>query len=226
MTAITELEHKTPFEFKKVLIESTHFTSHEKVDIKNAVTDLDVFEHLDKPYLTGTLSFIDTGDVITSGYLQGGEKVHIELIVTDNLDAKVIAKTFYITQVLFSQKAHDTVENVVVHLIEDIAYESNMINLNRQYSGKPSKIISSISDLIKKKVSSTNTEEQEMRVIVPNLSPMEAISWVKNNSSTKPTIYANKFLSSILLYFKDCTFTRAAKSSSVTLVGPLFNNVM
>lgn len=185
MTAITELEHKTPFEFKKVIIESTHFTSHANVDIVNAVTDLDVFEHLDKPYLTGALSFIDTGDVITSGYLQGGEKVHIELIVTDDLDAKVIAKTFYITQVLFSQKGHDTVENVVIHLIEDIAYESNMINVNRQYSGKPSKIISSISDLINKKVSSTNTDKQEMRVIVPNLTPMEAISWIKNNSSTK-----------------------------------------
>jgi hypothetical protein len=185
MTAISELEHKTPFEFKKVLIESTHFTSHKKVDIRNAVTDLDVFEHLDKPYLTGTLSFIDSGDVITSGYLQGGEKVHVELIVTDDLDAKVIAKTFYITQVLFSQKGHDTVENVVVHLIEDIAYESNMINVNRQYSGKPSKIIGSISDLINKKVSSTDTDKQEMRVIVPNLTPMESISWIKNNSSTK-----------------------------------------
>lgn len=185
MTAISELEHKTPFEFKKVLIESTHFTSHKKVDIRNAVTDLDVFEHLDKPYLTGTLSFIDSGDVITSGYLQGGEKVHVELIVTDDLDAKVIAKTFYITQVLFSQKGHDTVENVVVHLIEDAAYESNTINVNRQYSGNPSKIIGSISDLINKKVSSTNTDKQEMRVIVPNLTPMESISWIKNNSSTK-----------------------------------------
>lgn len=185
MTALTELEHKTPFQFRKVLIESTHFTSHQKVDIVNAITDLDIFEHLDKPYLTGTLSFIDSGDVISSGYLQGGEKVHIELIVNDDLDAKAIAKTFYITQVLFSHKGHDTVENVVVHLIEDIAYESNMKNVNSQYSGKPSKIISSISDLINKKVSSSNTEEQEMRVIVPNLTPMEAISWVKNNSSTK-----------------------------------------
>ena len=52
-------DHVDAIAFESVTIETELFPP---VDIAATITDLDVFEHLDKPYVTAVLGFVDIED--------------------------------------------------------------------------------------------------------------------------------------------------------------------
>lgn len=181
-----EIENRSPIQFEEVSIVNDYM-GDKVIDIRNTVTDIDVFEHLDKPYLTSVLSFVDTADVISSGLIQGGELVKIKL-KADMAESEFVSfeKKFRISKVLMSQKANDTQENVVLHLVEEHAFKANHININRSFSGQPQDIIANMAKDVDKTVKVKGTPNQKsMRVIVPNLNPIESMAWIKNATSTK-----------------------------------------
>jgi hypothetical protein len=154
-------------------------------EIANGVSDIDIFEHLDKPYLTAILGYTDRDSVVANMDISGGEKIHIK-IKSNRAQTVSVSKTFFIDKVVLSDKSTDISELYVFHLIEDIGYISSLHNVNRSYSGKPSQIISKISkNFLSKKVEQTPNDFQSMKVIVPNLTPVDAMCWVKNRASTK-----------------------------------------
>jgi hypothetical protein len=152
--------------------------------IANGVSDIDIFEHLDKPYLTAILGYTDRDSVVSNMDISGGEKMHITL-KSNRAQTVSVSKTFFIDKVILSDKSTDISELYVFHLIEDIGYISNLHNVNRSYSGKPSKIISNISEeFLKKKINQVSSDFQSMKVIIPNLTPIDAMCWIKNRAST------------------------------------------
>jgi hypothetical protein len=167
---------------KSVFIHSQH---SEKVDISGVVTDLDVFEHLDKPYVTALLGFVDIQDVVGVLNISGGEKITI--VLQSNMENAVpVEKVFYIDKISSSNKVSDNEEFFAIHLIEDIGFLSNLINLNRCYSGKPSSIIEDISsEFFDMEVNRPiDKDQQSIKVIVPNLTPIDAMCWIKNRTTT------------------------------------------
>ena len=158
--------------------------SKQSAQIANGVSDIDIFEHLDKPYLTAILGYTDRDSVVSNMDISGGEKMHITL-KSNRADTLSVSKTFFIDKVILSDKSTDISELYVFHLIEDIGYISNLHNVNRSYSGKPSKIISNISEeFLKKKINQVSSDFQSMKVIIPNLTPIDAMCWIKNRAST------------------------------------------
>lgn len=152
--------------------------------IANGVSDIDIFEHLDKPYLTAILGYTDRDSVVSNMDISGGEKIHIKL-KSNRAQTVSVSKTFFIDKVILSDKSTDISELYVFHLIEDIGYISNLHNVNRSYSGKPSHIISKISEeFLKKKINQVSSDFQSMKVIIPNLTPIDAMCWIKNRAST------------------------------------------
>ena len=167
---------------ESVIIEVSESTKD--AQIANGVSDIDIFEHLDKPYLTAILGYTDRDSVVANMDISGGEKMHITL-KSNRADTLSVSKTFFIDKVILSDKSTDISELYVFHLIEDIGYISNLHNVNRSYSGKPSKIISNISEeFLKKKINQVSSDFQSMKVIVPNLTPIDAMCWIKNRAST------------------------------------------
>jgi hypothetical protein len=156
------------------------------IDISVMVTDIDIFEHIEKPYLTGVVGFLDSTDVLGSTDFGGGEKLEITLS-SDQIDGATIVKTFYIDTIMSSVKGNDSNEYIIFHIIEDIGYESNLRNVNKSYTGKASKILASICSeyFEKKKCLSTANDSHEMKVIVPNLTPLDAMCWIKNKTTTE-----------------------------------------
>lgn len=157
---------------------------HTSVDIAPLVTDLDVFEHLDKPYVTAVLAFLDANDIVGALNLSGGEKVQIMLKV--NLeDAVVITKTFYIDKIMASTKTHESEEFFTFHLIEDIAFISNTLHVNQAYNGTTTKIIENLAiEFLDKKINVSSKDVHTTKVIVPNLTPINAMCWIKNRTTT------------------------------------------
>lgn len=175
-------EGVTDFSFDSVLFQSDRLA--ETVELKESVTDLDIFEHIMKPYLTAVVAFTDSGNMISGTDVLGAERITIKL-KSSRKDAQQIRKTFYIDKIKINHKVNDNSQYVVFHLIEDIGYIANLQNLNKSYRGKCTEIIQKIgNNFLSKDTYSTETDKQAIKVIVPNLNPLEAMSWIARRAST------------------------------------------
>lgn len=197
--------------FESVTIETELFPP---VDIATTVTDLDVFEHLDKPYVTAVLGFVDVEDLVGAMNLSGGERVSVTL--KTNIEESIpVTKIFYIDKVVSANKTSGNEEFFTLHLIEDHAFKSNLLNVNKSYTGKTSKIVEKIAkDFLDTKVDILSSDIQEAKVIVPNLTPMDAMCWVKNRSTTS-TGYPYYLFSNLIdlnLQFVDLQTMMTAKT--------------
>jgi hypothetical protein len=158
------------------------------LDIINIITDFEVYEHIDKPYITGKLVVADTQRVYERFDFQGGETFTVQIQRDQTESIEPIKKTFIIDEVLHVAKANETSQSIVFHLVEDIGFIDTLHNVNKLYKGQPQKIIKTIAKDFLKKDCSSNAEDNvqnDMNVIVPNLSPLEAMLWIKNRATTK-----------------------------------------
>ena len=81
------------------LIETVILTSDraiEPLELKFSVTDIAVFEHMDKPYLTGYITILDSKRLFDRFDFQGAEKIVISIRRTEKSPEYI--KTFYIEQ--------------------------------------------------------------------------------------------------------------------------------
>lgn len=165
-----------------VLLQSERIS--EDIELRENVTDVDIFEHMDKPYLTGQILFLDNEYVLEQIDILGAERISITVHSVRD-DTVPITKTFYITKIINTEKTGDNIQTVAFHLIEDIGYISNLINVNRHYNGKSSTIVEKIaSNFLNKELAHGSTDKQTMDVIIPNLNPAEALKWISNRTTT------------------------------------------
>lgn len=175
-------ENISDYIFENVLFRSDRLA--QSVELRSVVTDLDIFEHLDKPYLTGTISFTDNKNFLSGVDILGAETITVRIKSLRN-NTVPIQKKFYVDKVLLNQKVNDNTQFISLHLIEDIGFIANLYNVNRSYTGKCTEIIQKISsNYLNKEVFSLENDKQSIKVIVPNLNPIEAMSWIKNRATT------------------------------------------
>tara|TARA_R110000868_G_scaffold382366_1_gene648944 strand:- start:25055 stop:26380 length:1326 start_codon:yes stop_codon:yes gene_type:complete len=180
-------KQQTPFDFfiEKAQIFSEKFINEPRLDIKNLITDIEIFEHLDKPYLTGSVAFLDQSDIYNIIDFSGGEKFALEIRLPGT-DSKSVSKTFVIEKVLKNIKTADNGAVIVLHLIELHAFESTLLNVNKAYTGKPLDIAQNIiKDNLHREFTKIEKDNQSpMRVIVPNMRPIEASMWMIRRATT------------------------------------------
>lgn len=175
-------ENISDFSFESILFRSDR--QFESVELRNSVTDLDIFEHINKPYLTATLAFQDSFDFVAGTDILGAETITIRL-KSNRKDTVTITKRFYIDSIVVNGKQNDNTKFVVLHLIEDIAYVSNLKNISRSYNGKCTTILEKIAKgYLNKEIYSTQNDRQLIKVIIPNLNPLEAMQWITNRATT------------------------------------------
>ena len=145
---------------KEVIIESDRLPV--KFAIENITTDLDLYEHIDKPYITGSIIFNDSQGIFTGLDFLGGERVTIKISSTRK-DAKLFKKIFYVTSVMNAVKINDQNEAIGLNLIEDIGYFANLINVNKSYSGSCHRIIEKISNtFLQKEVNKNGVDRKSV----------------------------------------------------------------
>jgi len=180
-------ELETIFKFD-VLEVTASWNPEVKIDLKTVVSDLDIFEHLDKPWMTGLIAIEDTSDIISGIGLGANDRVEVKISRTEDPIGVFCHKFFRIDKIVekINQGLNENSQVVLLHLVEEIWYESNALNVNQSYEGKPGQIIKSISDsfLTNRVVVDYNTTIQDMKVIVPNMTPLDAITWIKNRATT------------------------------------------
>ena len=154
------------------------------VELRNVTSDIDVYEHLDKPYLTASLTIVDSHRIFEKADLLGGERISIRIKSTRK-QSKAITNNFYIKKIIYDKKSNDNEQVLTFHLVEDIAFVSNLQNVNKSYTGKISDIIEKVSrDYLDVDFKITGEDKQNVKVIVPNLNPIETIKWLNQRATT------------------------------------------
>jgi hypothetical protein len=194
---------KSTYQFDQVLLESERLPK--AIELKNVVTDIDIYEHLDKPYLSAEMVVVDQTNMYETAGLIGGEKITIT-ITSSKLDVSVpITKTFYVADIRVKY-VNDDSQIIIFELIEDIAFISNLFNVNRFYSGKCSKIIEKIAkQYFGKEVDQLNKDLQNIHLIVPNMDPINAMTWIRNRATTTEgyPFYLHSVFANDKLYLRD-----------------------
>ena len=77
-TASNAAEQSSEYHLIEALITSDRATTG--IDISRVVNAMMIYEHIEKPYLTMTLSFADEENIVQDFDFQGGEKITIRLV--------------------------------------------------------------------------------------------------------------------------------------------------
>lgn len=178
--SVTDL--RSDFEFQEILFTSPRLD--QPIELSNAVTDLEIFEDLNFPYLTGRIVVTDDAGFLTDVDVIGGETIYVK-IKSSRDNSRPFTKTFYITGILATSKVGEIAEAHVFNLIEDVGYIANLQNLSRSYNDKCGIIINKISqNYLNRAVSNFGLDVQSMKVIIPNLNPIEAMMWIRDRATT------------------------------------------
>lgn len=189
------------------ILESVIITSSRQVDpvdILGSVTDIEIFEHMDLPYTTGQIALVDTFRLYDRLDFQGAEYCIIK--IKQHESSPIIEKRFVIDKILSNKKANEHSDLLMLHMVEDILFTSNLKNINKAYSGNPLEIITKIADeWLDKELENLSSDvfQNKLKVIIPNLTPFEAITWLKNRSTTTngfPSYLFSSFTIDKLIY--------------------------
>lgn len=190
------------------VISNDRLSETNRIDIAKVITDITIYEHIGKPYITADILFLDQENILQDVDFQGGEKLTITMVHSENkLDGFEIKKEFLIDYVNKVVKTDERNEAVFIHCIEYHTFESSVQNISRAYKGKPSVMISKICDEYLNKIVEVDGDDavSDMKVIIPNLHPVEACIWLKNrtNSFTGTPFYFYSTLALDKLILKD-----------------------
>jgi len=178
-------EGSTEYVLASALISADRMSS--TVEISSVVEEFVIYEHIEKPYLTMRLSFLDQINIVQTVDFQGGEKLTIILKQIEEVESgSEIKKEFVIDEIESIIKTDERNETVVVHCTEYHMFEAAAQNVNKSYTGSPSTIVKNlISTYISKDLVIDGSDSiKNMKVIIPNLDPIEAALWIKNRSTT------------------------------------------
>lgn len=170
-----------PFIWKSIVVESSKNIT---IDITYVTNTVEIWESLEKPYLTGTIEFVDESNIYSDFGFEGAEKITIQFR-GKTTPSTAFTKSFFVSKVLRVSRANPNTQSVVLHLIEDIAYIANLQNVNKVYTGTTSEIITKIANnYLNKSIGISDTDTNTIKTIIPNLDPIEAMMWLRNDATT------------------------------------------
>ena len=169
---------QTPYDFKYEKVQLTADRGG-SIDLRSAVAEINIYEHLERNFLTGDLTIIDNSNMFEDINWQGTEKLEIEISRPDG-DAENFKKKFIVTYIAAGAKNNDNAAVYLLNLIEDSYFISALQMLGKAYTGKPSEIINTIlddrSELNRTLDIQTPELQGQIRYIVPKIPPLKAIS--------------------------------------------------
>lgn len=173
----------------RLIIERATITAGDRVqryDIAQSITDIEIFEHIDKPYLTGTVIFLDPAGVLDKVKFQGLEEFYLTLSFPED-NRPSISRKFIIDRIIDTVKNNDNSEMITFHIIEEVGFISSFLNVNKAYDGTSRQIVEKIiNENFSVRLSKADEDEAKynMKVVVPNMTPLEAVNWIKDRTTS------------------------------------------
>ena len=185
MSDFTAIESKTDYQIISAVITNSDRNQDLSVDIKRLISSFQIFEHIEKPYLTAEVLFADTANLVQDMDFQGGEKLTLEIAhIEERNEGRFVEKEFLIDRIETISRADEVTDAVMLHCIEYHVFKSSLQNISRSYVGSTGSMISKISnEYLERDVLVLGDElNNDTKVIIPNLNPLEACSWLRKRS--------------------------------------------
>ena len=177
-----------------------------EIEVTKQIAELNVFEHLEKPYLTGMLMLIDDGNIMGEIKFKGTERFSFEVSSVDEGLNVGFEHTFIMRSIERLERTSDKTEVYLISLVDEHAFQDATIRFSKSYTGKLESIATGIiiSELNKEVDISYAREvsvQPPTRIIVPYMSPLNASKWLLNRATTRNGapyfIYATMYDSNI-----------------------------
>lgn len=159
-----------------------------ELEVRNVVEEINIFENIELPYLTGAILFKDDNRIFDSVGFDGVEEV--DIIISQPGAAEVeITKNFIVRSVSDTKKTSDLLEIISLNLIEKRGYDGMLEKFSKAYTGSPIEIIEKI---VKEKFEDLELQlpkiqpiQKKMKIVIPYLNPWDAIAFILKKASTE-----------------------------------------
>jgi len=185
VSTFNAIESNTEYLIISAIISNSDRTVDFQVDIKRLITSFQIFEHIEKSYLTAEIIFVDTSNIVQDIDFQGGEKITLEIAQSEETNEGLyITKEFLIDRIENVRRVDEATDAVMLHCVEYHLFKSSLQNISRSYVGRAGNTISKImSEYLDKNLLVLGDElVDNLKVIIPNLNPIEACNWLKNRA--------------------------------------------
>lgn len=169
----------------------------QEYDIASTIIQLDLFENIERPFLTGRLLVSDDNATYSGNRFlafRGNETIRIRLeIFSVSEDNYIKDLEFVMTGMRNVTKANDRTAMILFDLSDPMLYRNYLTKFSRSFTGTPYQIINKIftdSTLLNTKELSNLREaedptQQIMKVVIPYLTPFGAVEWLRDRCTTK-----------------------------------------
>ena len=178
-------QQSTPVQVQKATLSSSR--TPVSVDITSVLMEVQMFESLSRPYITGYITLSDSERLIENFDIQGAEEIEIIFKRSTEKSSSRSIKQNWIIQSLEKQHQTSEITNVVTLKVIDKEYfHSSLQNVNKCLQGQPWEIINEIlieylnRDDLRSSADLKNSES--LKVIVPNMTPLATTQWIRNRS--------------------------------------------
>lgn len=166
-------------------------------DVKTSIAELSLFESLDKPYLSGQVVLLDDKALFDTISFQGTERLSIKMASVDNNLDVVMERTFIMTGIERSIKSNDNGKSSVLlfTLLDEHAFLSSLKKISKSFNGRIDEILIKmlatemgldidLSYLFLPNGKRNLPLQSNMKGIIPNLTPIDAVDWLTKRATT------------------------------------------
>lgn len=182
-----ELQSAEEFSLDSVII-TTERLGGLTFDITNITTEINIYENIYIPYLTGSLMIVDDNDLNSIINFQGTEKLIVTLSAPGTSD-KPLEKTFIITKIDSSVNQNDYTKVIAFTITEDVLFYNNVQSVSKLYEGTGEEIIEKVlSDKLGKQlagIARSTSFQGSFRILTPYLSPFNITNMVLEKITTE-----------------------------------------
>ena len=165
-------------------------------DVKNQVAEINIYESIEEPSLSGTIAILDDKSLYELINFNGTERIRLEMAGLGKETDPVFEKTFIMTNIIRQIKGNDKSSMYVFDLIDEHGFISQAERLRGSYRGRIDDIVKGIClTQLKKSVDISyqflsrrdrvDAIQDDIRVIIPNLSPINACKWLLSRATTQ-----------------------------------------
>ena len=161
---------------------------NQQIDVSNIVAELNIYEDISKPYLTGQAAILDDSGLINGVQFKGTETFTI-VLSNDEMGVDSITKEFIISEISDAVRINDNSEMFTLTLIEPHLFNSRATPISRTYHGTPDQMISKLvtDNIINKTViikNETKPAQSAMKVTFPYIEPLQAAELLRARMTT------------------------------------------
>ena len=200
------------------------------VSLGKSVFQVDIFENIERPFLSGTVTFRDDSRIYDQYFdIKGTER--LKIIFSNKDKTNPIKKRFVIRRVQSATKTNETTEVIIMNIIDETYFIDTVSRFSKGYKGTPEEIVEKILiDNLNKEVDidDVKSTQQPMRVVVPFLTPIQAAQWVTQRATTSfgfPFyLYATLFDDNLILKSMEKMFKQPVWNEDIIFSFSQFKN--